>query len=60
LTLNIPGNIGFGPNSASINWNLHSILDAISPVLKEYKYTSILVLGHGPKATNPGLADKPL
>ena len=46
LTLNIPGNIGFGINSASINWNLHSILDGISPVLKEYKYTSILVLGH--------------
>lgn len=53
LTLNIPGNIGFDPNSASINWNLHSILDAISPVLKEYKYTSILVLGHSDSKGNP-------
>jgi len=53
LTLNIPGNIGFGINSASINWNLHSILDEISPVLKEYKYTSILVLGHSDSKGDP-------
>ena len=52
LTLNIPGNIGFSPNSASINWNLHSILDEISPVLKEYKYTSILILGHSDSKGN--------
>jgi outer membrane protein OmpA-like peptidoglycan-associated protein len=58
LTLNIPGNIGFGPNSASINWNLHSILDAISPVLKEYKYTSILVLGHSDSKGNPEVNKK--
>ncbi|MCF7971626.1 MAG: OmpA family protein [Methylococcaceae bacterium] len=53
LTLNIPGNIGFGINSASINWNLHNILDGISPVLKEYKYTTILVIGHSDAKGDP-------
>jgi outer membrane protein OmpA-like peptidoglycan-associated protein len=52
LTLDIPGNISFSPNSASINWNLHSILGEISPVLKEYKYTSILILGHSDSKGN--------
>ncbi|GAW85514.1 conserved hypothetical protein [Bathymodiolus platifrons methanotrophic gill symbiont] len=46
LTVNIPGNIAFSPNSARMNWNVHEILDRISPILKEYKYTSILVFGH--------------
>ncbi|GFO74113.1 hypothetical protein BPLS_P0564 [Bathymodiolus platifrons methanotrophic gill symbiont] len=45
LTVNIPGNIAFSPNSARMNWNVHEILDRISPILKEYKYTSILVFG---------------
>ncbi len=53
LTLNIPGNIGFGINSASMTWNLHSILDEISPVLKEYKYTSILLVGHSDSRGDP-------
>lgn len=46
LSLDIPGNIAFSINSAKMNWNVHEILDKISPVLKEYKHTSILVLGH--------------
>jgi len=46
LVLNIPGNVAFDINSAKMNWNVHDILDKISPVLKEYKHTSILVLGH--------------
>ena len=46
LVVNIPGNIAFGINSAWMNWNVHDILDKITPILKEYKYTSILVLGH--------------
>ena len=50
LTVNIPGNIAFSPNSARMNWNVHEILDRISPILKEYKYTSILVLGHSDSA----------
>jgi len=28
-----------------LNWNVHSVLDQIMPVLKEYKYTLILVTG---------------
>lgn len=46
LIVNIPGNIAFGINLARMNWNVHNILDKISSILKEYKYTSILVLGH--------------
>lgn len=46
LIVNIPGNIAFGINSARMNWNVHNILDKITPILQEYKYTSILVLGH--------------
>ena len=46
LVVNIPGNIAFGINSSRMNWNVHDILDKISPILIEYKYTSILVLGH--------------
>ncbi|MDF1584240.1 MAG: OmpA family protein [Methyloprofundus sp.] len=53
LILNIPGNISFGINSAGMTWNLHSILDKISPVLKEYKYTSILLLGHSDSRGDP-------
>ncbi|MCK5356069.1 MAG: OmpA family protein [Methyloprofundus sp.] len=46
LELNIPGNIAFSINSAKMTWNVHEILDKITPILKEYKHTSILVLGH--------------
>lgn len=46
LVANIPGNIAFDINSAQLNWNVHDILDKITPVLKEYKYTRILVIGH--------------
>ena len=46
LILEIPGNITFAINSAKLNWNVHDILNKITPVLKEYQYTNILVLGH--------------
>ncbi len=46
ITLNIPGNISFSINSATINWNMHAILDQISAVLKTYPNTSITVIGH--------------
>jgi outer membrane protein OmpA-like peptidoglycan-associated protein len=36
LTVNIPGNIAFGINSARMNWNVHNILDKISSILKEF------------------------
>ena len=46
LLLEIPGNITFAINSAKLNWNVHDILNKITPVLKEYKYTKIRVVGH--------------
>ena len=62
LMVNIPGNIAFGINSSKMNWNVHEILDKISPILKEYKYTSILVLGHsdakGDKELNQLLSEQ--
>ena len=62
LIVNIPGNIAFGINSARMNWNVHDILDKISPIFQEYKYTSILVLGHsdsrGDKELNQLLSEQ--
>ncbi|NOQ64903.1 MAG: OmpA family protein [Methyloprofundus sp.] len=46
LILNIPGNITFGVNSAKLNWNVHNILNQITPVLQEYYHSTILVYGH--------------
>ena len=46
LILNIPGNITFAINSAKMNWNVHEILNAMTPVLQEYKYTFIRVRGY--------------
>jgi len=46
LELNIPGNIAFSINSAKMTWNVHEVLDKITPILKEYQHTAILVLGH--------------
>lgn len=62
LVLNIDGNITFSINSAKMNWNVHEILNKITPVLKEYKYTSILVLGNsdarGDKVINQRLSEQ--
>lgn len=62
LQLTIPGNITFSINSAQMNWNVHEILDKISPVLKEYEHTSILILGHadarGDKIINQRLSEQ--
>ena len=58
LILNIPGNIGFSINSADINWNLHAILDDISPVLKEYPHTRIIITGHSDSRGDPKLNQK--
>ncbi|NOQ14997.1 MAG: OmpA family protein [Methyloprofundus sp.] len=62
LILNIPGNITFSINSAKMNWNINDILNRITPVLKEYDQTSILVLGHsdtrGDKVINQRLSEQ--
>ena len=52
LELNIPGNIAFSINSAKMTWNVHEVLDKITPILKEYQHTSILVLGHSDSRGN--------
>jgi outer membrane protein OmpA-like peptidoglycan-associated protein len=46
IELNIPGNIAFAINSASMNWNLHDVLDEIVGVIREYQHSSILIIGH--------------
>ena len=62
LELTISGNITFSINSAKLNWNVHEILDRITPVFKEYIHTSILVLGHsdarGDKVINQLLSEQ--
>lgn len=55
LQLNIPGDIGFSINSADINWNMHQILDGITPVLKEFPHTKISITGHSDSRGNPVL-----
>lgn len=55
LIVNIPGNVGFTINSSDINWNLHQILDGISPVLKEFPNTDILIIGHSDGRGDPEL-----
>lgn len=46
ITLDIPGNISFSINSATLNWNMHAVLDKISAILRTYVDTSITVIGH--------------
>ena len=62
LVLNIDGNITFAINSAKMNWNVFEILNKITPVLKEYKHTSILVRGfsdaRGDKVINQRLSEQ--
>ena len=45
-----------------MNWNVHDILNKITPILKEYKHTSILVLGNsdakGDKVINQRLSEQ--
>ena len=62
LVLNVDGNITFAINSAKMNWNVHEVLNKITPVLKEYKHTSILVRGNadarGDKVINQRLSEQ--
>ncbi len=62
LILDISGNITFTINSAKMNWNVQEILNQITPVIKEYQHTSILVLGNsdarGDKVINQRLSEQ--
>ena len=46
IVLNMPSNITFGVNSASINGRFFDVLNSVNIVLKEYDQTLIEVMGH--------------
>ncbi|HET7267938.1 MAG TPA: OmpA family protein [Oleiagrimonas sp.] len=46
IILNMPGNITFATDSASVSARAHRILGSVSQVLNEYDQTNILVDGH--------------
>jgi outer membrane protein OmpA-like peptidoglycan-associated protein len=46
ITLNMPGNITFGVDSADINANFYEVLDSVALVLNEYGKTLVEVAGH--------------
>jgi outer membrane protein OmpA-like peptidoglycan-associated protein len=46
ITLNMPGNITFATDSASVQESFKPVLDSVSEVLKEYEKTMVQVAGH--------------
>ena len=46
ITLNVPGGITFGSNSARIKADAHGALSAIAEVLGEYQNTQVSIYGH--------------
>jgi len=46
ITLNMPGNITFGIDSADINSNFYEVLDSVALVLNEFEKTLVEVAGH--------------
>jgi len=62
ITLNMPGNVTFASNSADLNQQFFSTLDAVALVLKEYDKTVIEVAGHtdstGSKQLNQSLSER--
>ena len=46
ITLNMPGNITFGTNEATIQSNFEQVLGSVALVLKQYPKTIIEVAGH--------------
>jgi len=62
LILNMPGNVTFRSDSASINAGFYQVLDSVAIILKEYSDTSITVVGHtdsvGDAQYNQGLSEQ--
>ncbi|MDP6437699.1 MAG: OmpA family protein [Gammaproteobacteria bacterium] len=60
ITLNMPGNITFGVDEASINTNFYDVLDSVAIVLNEFESTFVEVAGHtdstGSEQYNLGLS----
>jgi outer membrane protein OmpA-like peptidoglycan-associated protein len=46
IQLNMPGNITFATGSPSINAGFYDVLNSVAIVLKEYKKTTVDVIGH--------------
>lgn len=62
ITLDMPGNLTFGFDSAEVSSTFHPVLDSVSQTLKEYDKTVIEVAGHtdsvGSDAYNQGLSER--
>ncbi|RFA31188.1 cell envelope biogenesis protein OmpA [Alkalilimnicola ehrlichii] len=62
ITLNMPGNITFGFDEASIQPSFTEVLDSVALVLQRYEKTIIEVAGHtdstGSAAYNQGLSER--
>lgn len=46
IRLQLPGNITFATDSASISQNFHPVLNDVAKVLKKYEKTTMMVEGH--------------
>ncbi|RMF10432.1 MAG: cell envelope biogenesis protein OmpA [Alphaproteobacteria bacterium] len=61
LILNMPGNVTFDVDSASIRGSFYEVLDSVALVLKEYDKTYVDVIGHtdstGSEAYNQALSE---
>ena len=62
ITLNMPSNITFGFNSASLNPSFNGVLDNVVSTLREYDQTIVEVAGHtdsvGTDSYNQGLSEQ--
>lgn len=62
ITLNMPGNITFDTDSASLKSNFYDVLGSVALVLDEYEKTIIEVAGHtdsrGPASYNQRLSER--
>jgi outer membrane protein OmpA-like peptidoglycan-associated protein len=62
ITLNMPGNVTFATDSASLNPSFHGVLDSVGLVLKEYEKTIVEVAGHtddtGSEQYNQSLSER--
>lgn len=46
IVLNMPGNVTFNTNASDINAGFYEVLNSVAVVLKEYKKTTVDVIGH--------------
>lgn len=62
ITLNMPGNVTFATDSASLDAGFFEVLDSVALVLEEYDQTLIEVAGHtdstGPESYNQDLSER--